>query len=121
MNEQGFDIDHFLSDHEVQALVEECSPSLLKLNCRYTPEVDLSQGYPSKPEYLDVVRTKWLLDKAADRPKHQELVNGLGLAFGMLLQQRTPLRWYSARDSGGRFNFNGAYWRRSGAGISSGV
>ena len=103
MTEQGFDIDHFLSDREVEALVEDCSPSLHKLNRRYTPEVDLSQGYPSEPEYLDVVRTWWLLDKKSDRPTHEELVKGLGLAFGMLLQQRTPLRWCSARDAHGSF------------------
>lgn len=103
MSDYSFDIDHFLSDEEIQALVDECTPSLCTLNLRYAHQVDLALSYPTQPEYLDVIRTSWLLDQEADRPPHEELVKGLGLAFGMLLQQRTPLRWCSIQDTYGDF------------------
>jgi len=103
MSDHSFDIEHFLSPEEIQDLEADCAPSLRRLNQRYTPEVDLSRGYPTKPEYLDVVRTSWLLDAGGDRPQHHEVVKGLGLAFGMLLQQRTGFRWCSVRDTHGTF------------------
>ncbi|MCC4589949.1 hypothetical protein LL974_02240 [Xanthomonas campestris pv. cannae] len=103
MSKYTFEIEHFLSDHEVAALEAECAPSLRMLNLRYTPAVDLSQGHLLDAEYLDVVRTSWLLDEASDRPEHTMLVEGLGFAFGKLLQQRTALRWCMVRDSYGTF------------------
>lgn len=103
MSDHSFDIEHFLSAQEVEALEADCGPSLQMLNLRYTPEVDLSLGYPTQTEYLDVVRTSWLLDTGSDRPQHQEVVKGLGLAFGMLLLQRTAFRWCSVRDTHGTF------------------
>lgn len=103
MSDHSFDIEHFLSAQEIQDLEADCAPSLRMLNERYTPEVDLSHGYPTKPEYLDVVRTSWLLDNGSDRPQHHEVVKGLGFAFGMLLQQRTEFRWCSVRDTHGAF------------------
>lgn len=103
MSKYTFEIEHFLSDHEVAALEAECAPSLRMLNLRYTPHVDLSQGHLLDAEYLDVVRTSWLLDEASDRPEHSMLVEGLGFAFGKLLQQRTTLRCCMVRDSYGTF------------------
>ena len=103
MSKYSFEVEHFLSDQEIVELEAECAPSLLMLNLRYTPEVDLSQGYSALAEHLDAIRTSWLLDAEGDRPQHTALVKGLGLAFGMLLQQRTALRWCRARDSDSTF------------------
>jgi hypothetical protein len=104
MTDHSFDIEHFLSSQEIRALEADCVPSLRRLNLRYAPQVDLSLGYPTQPEYLDAIRTSWLSDGNGDRPQHTELVKGLGLAFGMLLQKLTPLRWCSVRDTYGIFN-----------------
>ncbi|MBB6368549.1 hypothetical protein FHR56_003728 [Xanthomonas sacchari] len=103
MSKYTFEITHFLSDREVAELEAECAPSFQMLNRRYMPDVDLSQGYTPEPEYLDLVRTSWLVDEESDRPEHTALVEGLGFAFGKLLQQRTALRWCVARDSDGAF------------------
>ncbi|MCW0451705.1 hypothetical protein [Xanthomonas sacchari] len=103
MSKYTFEIVNFLSDQEVAELEAECASSLRMLNLRYTPDVDLSHGYQPEAEYLDVVRTSWLVDEESNRPEHTVLVEGLGFAFGKLLQQRTALRWCVAQDSDGTF------------------
>ena len=103
MSSYTFEIDHYLSEDEIVELADRCYPYLEAISARYAPEIDIEDGFPEKPEYFDVLRTSWLLDKSNDRPPHEDLVAGLGFGFGLLLGARTPLRWCAATDAYGDF------------------
>ena len=96
-------LDHFLSDTELQQLIEDHMPSLLALNASYTDHIDPVNSFPLTPIYVDYLRTAWRLDASKNRPPESAAVKGLGLAFGLLLAACTDLRWAIATDDGGPF------------------
>jgi hypothetical protein len=99
MSEYPFKIERYLTPADVALLRREHFIKLQELSTRYVPEVDLAKGLPAKPEYLDVVRTSWLLDKTTDRPPHAVLESGLGFALGLLLSQLLKMKWCSLSDT----------------------
>ena len=103
MTDYAFELVHPLSEEQGEELRARCRPYLLALAARYVPEIDVSRGFPGKPEFLDVLRTSWRLDDGADRPPHHDVVHGVGWLFGQVLARRTALRWWVARDAGGEF------------------
>ena len=103
MSDYSFSLVHPLSDSEIFEIKERCSPSLRALCARYIAEVDPSKGFPSGPNFLDVLRTSWLLDSQPEKPEFSTLVNGLGYAFGLVLKKEFQLQWFEAIDSNGKF------------------
>lgn len=102
MSNYHLDIERALSADEVRSLHHQHFADLQALSARYVPEIDPSKGFPAKPEYLDVLRTSWLLDKAADRPPHSVVESGLGFALGLLLAARLQMKWYNILDNSGK-------------------
>ena len=103
MSEYPFKIERYLTPEDVALLRREHFAKLQELSTRYVPEVDLAKGLPAKPDYLDVVRTSWLLDAAADKPPHVVLESGLGFALGLILSQLLKMRWCSLSDTHGQY------------------
>lgn len=90
-----------LSAAEIAVLRSENYPDLRELNQRYLPEIALENGFPAKPEYLDVLRTSWLLDTSSDRPAIETVIGGLGYALGLIVRKRFGFDWYRVQDEGG--------------------
>ena len=103
MTDYHFELERALSDDDVTELSARCRPFVAALAARYVPEYDVSRGFPAKPEFLDILRTSWRLDDAADRPPHHDLVHGVGWLFGQILRKRSTLQWWTARDADGEF------------------
>ena len=97
------ELDHFLSPNEIQQLLARYMPSLLVLNQRYTKHIDPVNKFPVTPVYIDYLRTSWRLESPQDRAAPMVAVEGLGLAFGLLLASCTDLRWGLATDDTGHF------------------
>jgi hypothetical protein len=90
-----------LSKEEISSLKVENYTDLRELSSRYLPELEIEKGLPGKPEYLDVLRTSWLLDTSPDRPAIASVVRGLGYALGLLIHQRLGLEWSRVQDEQG--------------------
>lgn len=103
MNVAAPRLDHRLADEEVLALQGRCYPLLVGLAARYAPDTDIAAGFPDDPLFLDLLRTGWLVDGAADRPDSADVVDALGFAFGLLLAQIHGLRWCALADAEGEF------------------
>ena len=101
MNDYRFTVKNMLTTSDVARLRSKHFPDLVSLNARYAPEIDLTKSMPVKPEYLDVIRTSWLLDKAAGRPAQQIIVSGLGFGLGALLAHLLEMRWAQIIDKFG--------------------
>jgi hypothetical protein len=115
MAQYSFDTDHFLDAAELGELRAKHLPSLVALNARYCPHIDVESYFPVTPIYVDFLRTQWRLDGALDRPSEDLAISGLGYAFGLLLASCTELRWCIANDAEGEFLTMG----RSGAEYSA--
>lgn len=96
-----FEVTHRLTPVEVSALVKDHYPGLHALHARYTPQIDVTTGVTRRPEYLDAIRTSWLLDHPNHRPPHSTLVRALGPALGLLLQDLLGMDWCVIRDQYG--------------------
>ena len=90
-----------LNDEERKSLAEKHVPKLFELGRRYLPNFDFSNGAPLRPEFLDVVRGGWLLDKQSNRPDYDEIISGMGYALGLLLEERFGMQWYFIEDNEG--------------------
>lgn len=99
--EYTFTIKERLKPGEILALQSIHLPQLYALADRYAPQIDISEGVPSKPEYFDLLRTSWLLDQRPDRPPHEYVVGGLGFGFALLLQHSLQMEWCTVEDSFG--------------------
>jgi hypothetical protein len=98
-----FTIDRQLDAGEFDRLRTENLPSLLALNARYTPHVDVANAFPVTPIYVDFLRTRWRQDKEFGRATDDVAISGLGFAFGLLLGACTQLKWCIASDADGTF------------------
>jgi hypothetical protein len=96
-----YQVKRILSAEERQALAEKHSPKLFELTSRYLPDFDISNGVPLRPEFLDVLRGGWLLDKENDKPDYADIVSGVGYAFGLLLEERLKMKWCLIEDNMG--------------------
>ncbi len=94
----SFVVKRALRTDELRTLQERCLPKLTALNRRYAPTIDIAAGFPDKPEYLDLLRTKWLLDESVDRPNFEDVRDVLGFAFGRLLQAKLGMQWHIIED-----------------------
>ena len=101
MSDYRLTVKRKLTLEENRALYERHWPVLLRLTARYLPMLDISQGMPCRVELLDALRGSWLLDQRADRPSHEDVVSGVGLAFGVLLAERLAMEWCLIEDSFG--------------------
>jgi hypothetical protein len=90
-----------LTSEEVASLAEEHWPVLQRLSRRYLPDLDTSNGVPQRAEFLDFIRGKWLLDRSADRPSHDDVVSGVGFGFGLLLNAVLGMEWWLIQDTYG--------------------
>lgn len=90
-----------LSAADVSLLKRENYPHLRDLSSRYLPEIDIDRGFPAKPEFLDAVRTSWLLDTSSDRPVLERVIRGLGYALGLIIRDRFGFDWCHVRDEFG--------------------
>lgn len=90
-----------LSAADISLLKRENYPHLRDLSSRYLPEIDIDRGFPAKPEFLDVLRTSWLLDTSPDRPVLELLIRGLGYALGLTIRDRFGFKWCHVRDEFG--------------------
>jgi hypothetical protein len=97
------ELDHLLSPDELEQLLADYMPSLLTLNERYTNHIDPVNRFPVTLVYLDCLRTSWRLDRQEGRATAKVAIEGLGLAFGLLLGVCTDLRWTLATDDSGQF------------------
>jgi hypothetical protein len=97
------ELDHFLSDDELENLRADHLPRLIALNGKYTKHIDPVAQFPVTPIYVDYLRYSWMTDSSGDRLSQEEAVKGLGFAFGLLLASCTELRWAIARDADGQF------------------
>ena len=87
-----------LSLNQRAELREKYVPLLFSLGRRYLPEFDFSKGAPLRYEFLDVIRTGWLLDKNTDRPDYADIVWAVGYAFGLLLEDKFGMTWCLIED-----------------------
>ena len=101
MSDYQYTIKHRLTTEEYKALWEEHWPVLRRLSARYLPDFDISRGVPCHVGFIDVLRGKWLLDKATDRPPYTEIVSGVGFAFGLLLAEMLGMEWCLIEDTFG--------------------
>jgi hypothetical protein len=92
-----------LSIAERSTLRSQNFPDFCALGSRYFPEIDIDKGFPAKPEFLDVLRTSWLLDTSPDRPKLDAIVRGLGYALGLLIHNQFGLEWCLVEDTAGGY------------------
>lgn len=90
-----------LSSDEHDSLAKKHWPAIRKLCARYLPDFDISQGFPCDVMFLDVVRGAWLLDQRKDRPSYEEVVSGIGFAFGMVLEKLLKMEWWHIEDNYG--------------------
>jgi len=88
-----FTVKKQLTEQEVDDLRKQHYPKLVNLSRLYAPQVDLASGFPAKPEFFDIIRTKWLLDESNDKPPFHEVLDALGLGFGLLLEQTFDMKW----------------------------
>jgi hypothetical protein len=102
MSNYHLDVERALTTEEVRSLRHQHFADLQALSARYVPEIDPAKGFPAKPEYLDVLRTSWLLDQAADRPPHSVVESGLGFALGLLLADLLQMKWCTILDNQGK-------------------
>lgn len=93
-----FSVKRKLEKHEIRQLEERCMPCLVALSGRYAPQIDISEGFPKKPVYPDLLRGKWMLDESSDRPDHRDVVDGLGFAFGRILEAKLGMQWCRIQD-----------------------
>ena len=101
MSNYHLDIERELTADEVRLLWHQHFSDLQALSARYVPEIDTSKGFPAKPEYLDVLRTSWLLDQEAGRPPHSVVESGLGFALGLILADLLQMKWCTIIDNQG--------------------
>lgn len=101
MTEYQLTVKRRLSEEERQALYEKHWPELQRLASRYLPMVDISRGMPYRVEFVDALRGSWLLDKRNDRPPYEDVVSGVGFAFGLLLAEMLAMEWCLIEDSQG--------------------
>lgn len=102
MSNNQFKVERTLTPDDVKSLHHEHFANLQVLSARYVPEIDPAKGFPAKPEYLDVLRTSWLLDQGGDRPSHSVVESGLGFALGQLLAKLLQMTWCTIRDDHGK-------------------
>ena len=102
MSDYHLDVERALTPDEVAALRHEHFAHLQALSAKYVPEIDPAKGFPAKPEYLDVLRTSWLLDNGADRVAHSVVESGLGFALGLLLADLLQMQWCTILDNHGK-------------------
>jgi len=88
-----------LDQREASSFVDERFNALDVLNGRYLQEIDLRNGFPCKPEYLDALRNSWMLDSKEGKPPFAVVVRALGVALGLTLQATFEMRWGIIRDS----------------------
>ena len=100
-SEYTFEVVRELTEEEVSSLAKDRYPSLLAISSRYLPEIDLKTGFPCKPEFLDALRTSWLLDKSKDRPPHVTVIRALGPALGLILHASLGMTWCLIKDTFG--------------------
>lgn len=87
-----------LSVAEISQLRLENYPALRDLSSKYQPEIDVDRGFPATPEFLDVLRTSWLLDNSPDKPPLARVIRGLGFALGLIIRDRFGFDWCHIRD-----------------------
>jgi hypothetical protein len=97
----SFEVIRQLSEEEASSFIKDRYPALISISSRYLPEIDLKKGFPSGSEYLDALRTSWLLDKSDSRPPHVVMVRALGMALGLALNRTFHLKWSLIKDSFG--------------------
>jgi hypothetical protein len=102
MSNYHLDVERALTPDEIRSLRHEHFAHLQALSARYVPEIDPAMGFPATPEYLDALRTSWLLDNAADRLPHSVVESGLGYALGFLLADLLQMQWSTIRDNYGK-------------------
>lgn len=90
-----------LSAADMAVLKRENHPDLRDLSSKYLPEIDIDKGFPAKPEFLDALRTSWLLDHSPDRPALACVTRGLGYALGLLIRDRFGFDWCHVTDESG--------------------
>ena len=94
-------VKRVLSEQEIQELTEKHWSKLASLSNRYLPDLDISNGIPLRTEFLDCIRGSWLLDQSTDKPCYEDVVSGVGFAFGLLLQERLGMKWCLIEDNYG--------------------
>jgi hypothetical protein len=90
-----------LTPEEVSSLAKDRFQSLAILNTRYLPELQLGHEFPVRPEYLDAIRTSWMLDSRTDKPPYITVVRALGYALGVVLNESLRMSWHFIKDSYG--------------------
>ncbi|GLQ98176.1 hypothetical protein [Dyella mobilis] len=90
-----------LTQADISLLKRESYPHLSDLSSRYLPEINVAKGFPAKAEFLDVLRTSWLLDTSPDRPELECVILGLGYALGLIIRDRFGFDWYHIRNEFG--------------------
>ncbi len=96
-----FTVKHQMTRQEVTDLRKQHYPKLENFSHLYAPQLDIKSGFPARPEYFDVIRTKWLLDTSNEKPSFQYLQDAVGLGFGMLLEQTLDMKWCIIVDNFG--------------------
>lgn len=100
-SDYSYKVKRTLDTQGLSELAEKHVPKLFELGHRYLPDFDFSGGIPLRSEFLDVVRGGWLLDKRADRPPYDDVVSGIGYAFGLLLKDKFGMQWCIIEDTMG--------------------
>lgn len=98
MTTYEFQIVRYLGPQDVAQFVGERLEALSFLNQRYLQEIKLDSELPTKPEYLDALRTSWVFDSHPDRPPHILVVRALGMALGKALEKTFGMKWAVIKD-----------------------
>jgi hypothetical protein len=101
-SEYTFEVIRELANDEISSLVNDSYPALVAVSSRYLPEIDLKSGFPCTPEYLDAIRTSWLLDKHEGKPPYATVIRALWPALGQTLCSNLGLKWCLIKDSFGQ-------------------
>ena len=94
----SFEIVSFLRDDLVRELDAAFAPMLDALHQHYGAELKPRAELWTRPQYLDYLRTEWILDERPDRLPAAEVTAALGYGYGQLLMHHFPLRWARIRD-----------------------
>jgi hypothetical protein len=90
-----------LSEKEISELADKHWTKLSSLSRLYLPNLDISEGIPVRTEFLDAIRGSWLLDKSTNKPPYEDIISGVGFAFGLFLHEKFDMQWCLIEDNYG--------------------
>jgi hypothetical protein len=96
-----FEVLRKFTNDDLADLESKFGPKLASLRIRYASDLSMGSEMLDNPQYLDVLRTAWFLDRRWLKPSAKTVTGALGYAFGCLLGRQLNMDWCEIRDSYG--------------------